>query len=141
MTKKFTGIIGIVYQKGNPNEYLLIQNVSTGNISFPAGGRENNETIEQTLEREIRQETGLKHEDYKIVTTNIVYEFVYNKKKTERVGQTARQPVYFLETEKTDLAPEDSDAKILGWFTAKEVLERLTFSEIKELFRKIINPK
>ena len=137
MPEQFTGIIGIVYQKSNPKRYLLIHNQRTGNISFPAGGRENNETREQTLKREIKEETGLLLEDYKIIETDIIYEFIYNEKKTERAGQTARQPVYLIETDKIDSVPEDPDAKVLGWFTAEEVLEKLTFSDIRELFRRI----
>ena len=129
--------MGIVFRRGNPNMFVLIHNQGTGNITFPAGGRERGETSgRQSLEREIREETGLLPSEYKIIETPIIHEFTYGSKKNERAGQKAVQLVYLIETEKKDLHPEDSDSKIDGWYTADEVLERLTFSDSKELFKK-----
>ncbi len=50
----------------------------------------------------------------------------------------AKQPVYLIETSKTDLKPEDPDSVIEGWFTAEEVIKKLTFSDSVELFKKTI---
>lgn len=40
----YDGVIGIL-KKAHENKYLLLRNHSTGNISFPAGGREEGETV------------------------------------------------------------------------------------------------
>ncbi len=136
MAENYDGVIGIVFQRSNPVRYVLIHNQKTGNITFPAGGRENNEvSSRQTLKREIREETGLLPSEYKIIETPIIHKFVYNLKKKERVGQTARQPVYLIETQKTELSPEDPDSVIDGWYTAGGVIKKLTFSDSKELFK------
>ncbi len=134
----YDGVIGIL-KKAHENKYLLLKNHSTGNISFPAGGREEGETEGRvTLEREVREETGLIPSQYRIVATPLVHEFIYGPKKKERAGQRARQLVYLLETAEKVLHPIDPDAEILGWFTEKEVEERLTFPDSKELFKKVI---
>ncbi|MBU0461805.1 MAG: NUDIX hydrolase, partial [Nanoarchaeota archaeon] len=127
------------FRKGRPNKYLLIHNKKTGNITFPAGGREEHETSSrQSLEREIREETGLLPKDYKVIPTQIIHEFIYNSKKKGRTGQHAKQPVYLVATSKRNLIPEDSDAKIEGWYTAEEIIERLTFNDSKEVFKKAL---
>lgn len=76
--------------------------------------------------------------EYSIIETSIIHEFDYNSKKKERIGQTARQPVYLIETSKNDLNPEDPDSIISGWYTTEEVIKKLTFSDSKELFKKAI---
>ena len=138
MIEDYNGVMGIVFRRGNPNMFVLIHNQGTGNITFPAGGRERGETSgRQSLEREIREETGLLPSEYEIIETSIIHEFIYGPKKKERAGQKAVQLVYLVETDKTELKPEDPDSKIDGWYTADEVMERLTFADSKELFKKV----
>ena len=135
----FTGVIGIVFQRGNPHKYLLIHNRKTGNITFPAGAREENETNSiQTLVREVKEETGLSPKHYRITKTPLVHEFVYGEKKKERTGQLARQSVYLVETSKTNLKPEDPDAEIYGWYDENEIIKKLTFEDSKVVFLKAI---
>lgn len=139
MIEDYNGVMGIVFRRGNPNMFVLIHNLGTGNITFPAGGREAGETSgRQSLEREIREETGLLPSEYKIIETSMIHEFVYHKRKKGRAGQKAVQLVYLIETEKTELKPEDPDSKIDGWYIASEVIERLTFADSKELFKKAL---
>ncbi|MGV8152338.1 MAG: NUDIX domain-containing protein [Candidatus Nanoarchaeia archaeon] len=136
--QEFNGVVGIVFQRSSPNKYVLIKNKKSKNVTFPAGAREDNETPMETLEREINEETGLSKEDYKIIETPIVHEFIYNSNKKDRAGQKSRQLIYIIETLKKDLQPNDLDVEILGWFSEKEVNEKLTFSDSKELFAKAI---
>lgn len=139
MIENYDGVIGIVFQRSNPIKYALIRNQKTGNITLPSGGREAGEvSSRQSLEREIREETGLIPSGYKIIETPFVHEFVYNFKKKERAGQTARQPVYLIETWKIDLKPEDTDSIVDGWYVAEEVIKKLTFPDSKKLFKKAI---
>ena len=141
--KSITGIIGIVYLDKKPKEYLLITNQKTGNITFPAGGRDNKDksTID-VLKREILEETGLLPRNYKIIKTNYVHEFTYNSKKSERVGTLARQKIYFLKLKKArTIKPIDKDAKVNGFYKYNQVLEKLTFNDQKELFEIIVANK
>lgn len=140
MKEKFDGVIGIVFRREEPAKFVLIHNHRSGNMTFPAGGREEGEDSGlETLEREIEEETGLSSSDYKVIETGIVHEFVYAANKKERAGQTARQPVYLVETEKDDLQPKDEDVSIAGWYTKEEMMEKLTFSDSKEIFQKAID--
>jgi 8-oxo-dGTP pyrophosphatase MutT (NUDIX family) len=136
----FNGVVAIVFKKGQPRRFALIHNKKTGNISFPAGGREEGEASSiQTLEREVLEETGLRPDQYKVITTGFVHEFVYGPSKKERAGQRARQPVYFLETSRSRLKPNDPDSKIDGWYPAEEVVKKLTFQDAKTLFKKALD--
>ena len=139
MQEDFNGVIGIVFKRGNPNKYVLIHNLKSGNITFPAGARENcDRSIKDSLEREIWEETGLLPENYNIIETPLIYEFVYNQKKEERAGQIAKQAVYLIETQKTDSTPKDPNVKVDGWYTKEEVIGRLTFGDSKELFKRVL---
>jgi len=138
MAENYTGAIGIVFQR-SPQKFLLIHNKSTGNVSFPAGGREPGEmSSKQSLERELREETGLNPSDYRLIETPIIHQFVYNSNKKDRAGKTAVQPVYLVETHKLALTPNDPDAQIQGWFPEEETVEKLSFPDSKELFKKAV---
>lgn len=131
------GIIGIVFIR-EPLKFLLIHNYRSGNKAFPAGGREDNETVEEALKREIEEETGLLPNEYKIITTPLMNKFVYNRKKAERFGQETVQQVFLIETEKKNLASKDSNNKVEGWFTKEEMLKHLTFEDHKEILNKVV---
>lgn len=139
MSENFTGVIGIIFLRDNPTKYALIHNLKTGNITFPSGGREDTEkTPVESLKREIEEETGLLPKDYTIHVTPLIHEFTYSSKKRERAGQKAIQPIFLIESKKSKLAPLDLDVQIDGWYTAEEVLKKLTFSDFKEIFKKAI---
>lgn len=139
MIDDFTGIIGIVFKRGNPNKYVLIHNLKSGNITFPAGARENyDRSVKDTLKREILEETGLLPKDYNIIETPLIYEFIYNERKKQRAGEIAKQAVYLIETQKIDSAPKDPNVEIDGWYTAEEIIKKLTFGDSKELFKQVL---
>ena len=136
----FNGVIGIVFRRGNPDKFALIENKKSGNITFPAGGRdEGEETSIDTLKREVEEETGLSDKEYSIIKTHYVHEFVYSSTKKERAGKKAIQPVYFIKTEKENLESKDPEVRFKGWFTKEKVLELLTFGDSKDVFRKVLS--
>ncbi|MFH0870094.1 MAG: NUDIX hydrolase [archaeon] len=140
MAEDFNGAMAIVFRRGKPNKFVLIHNRRSGNITFPAGGREDFEkSSEETIKREVQEETGLKPSDCKFTKTGIVNEFTYAAGKKERSGTTAKQPIFLVETDNPGTSSEDPDAKVLGWFSADEVLERLTFDDAKDIFWRILD--
>lgn len=139
MKKEYNGVVGIVFRREKTLIFALIDNQKTGNITFPAGGREENEsTSEKTLARELLEETGLRESEYKAKKLPFIHEFTYGPRKKERTGTKAVQHIYLVETDKKEIIPLDEDAKFRGWHTKEEVLDLLTFNDSKELFKKAI---
>ena len=135
----YDGVIGIVFRRTNPLRFLLIKNKKSGNLTFPAGGREKEEKdSKQTLIREIKEETGLVLSEYNIIKTPFVNEFIYNCKKGERAGLKVKQIVYLVETTKENLNSEDPFVTIGGWYSIEEMMEKLTFPDAKNLLQEII---
>ena len=48
-------------------EILIIERVDNGRIGLPAGALEENETIEECIIREVKEETGLKIIDLEVI--------------------------------------------------------------------------
>jgi len=138
MSEDFQGILAIVYNT-DIKKWLLISNRKTGNITFPGGGKEDTDkTSIDCLKREIKEELGLFERDYSFEKTKIIYEFVYNGKKIERIGQKVKQIVYLVKTSKQIFNSLDKSVDFLGWFDESELLNKLTFNDHKEIFKKAI---
>jgi bis(5'-nucleosidyl)-tetraphosphatase len=134
------GALVIIFRiKGEKSEFLIIENKETGNITFVGGACENDESTKQAAEREMKEELGLNSDQYDLVEIEFKYEFVFDDKKKERVGQEAEYQVYlndltdfFGEIIKTD------DVKSFEWVSEEEVMKKLTFEEHKSIFTKAI---
>jgi len=139
MKEEPNGVMAIVFRRGDPNKFLLIHNLNSGNITVMTGGKEEfDETILETLKREMKEETGLKPKDYKIIETPFQNKFICDNEKSPWYGKQTIQKAFLIETEKTEILPEDSGVKFMGWFSAEEVLEKLTYDENKEVFKKVL---
>ena len=58
-TDKFIVPAARIIIENNHDEILIIERADNGNIGIPAGGIEENETIEECIIREVLEETGL----------------------------------------------------------------------------------
>ncbi|HII15309.1 MAG TPA: NUDIX hydrolase [Nanoarchaeota archaeon] len=136
MAKDFDGIVAIVFRRGRPDKFVLVQNRKTGNVSFPSGAMlESEDSAADAMAREVRAQTGLKPEDYEAKQIPLGFEFVsYNGTNAERT----RQVVFLVETLNTISAPEDVNFKIRVWTTADEIIQMLAVKEAKQLFEKAI---
>lgn len=56
---KFIHPAARIIVENNKGEILFIERVDNGNLGLPAGGLEENETIEECIIREVKEETGL----------------------------------------------------------------------------------
>lgn len=126
---------GIVYSNG---KFLTLNVTNYGEIVFPKGTIELDETPEQAAVREILEETGY-HVRIKAPLGEVSYEF------NEDDGKRYRKTVYhFLlelidENEESNPNREDHENEegIENlWLTMEDALAKLTYEESKELLKK-----
>jgi len=120
----------IVFSEGKPVEFLLLH-YGKGHWGFPKGHMEKGESEEQTMKRELEEETGLSRVE---VLPGFREEISYSF----RQGAVAvfKEVVFFLvkaEEQDVRLSFEHSEAK---WLSYDAALERLSFDNTKKLLEK-----
>jgi len=139
--KVFRGAIVIFHKKiDGQTHYLVVENAETHNITFISGGEEeiDDNNLEQTAKREIKEELNLNSDQYVLKPTDIKQEFVYGAKKVERAGYKGSNQVFMAELLDIETINHTNDLGETKWMTAEQVLSSLTFDDLKEVFRKII---
>jgi len=122
---------GVVFRrqpKSNNLQILLIQDAKN-RWTIPKGHIEEGETARATAEREVQEETGLKH--IKVMDWLGKINFRY-RRSTSLVLMTTE--IYLMQAlKKTDeIKPEDwmNDIK---WFAATEALDKIEYEDINKL--------
>ena len=122
----------VVYRKNNGEiEYLLLESQNKGHFwGFPKGHVEGNETLLETAQREIREETSLV---LPIDTSFSVYtEYdLPNGNRKHMTLYTAELP------EDEDLHLQAEEIKNAGWFDYQDARQRLTYDNLKELLDQV----
>ena len=119
----------IVYKKENDELKFLLVHQSNGHYSFPKGHVEENETEVETAIREIKEETNIDVEidtNFRCVITYLV-----------ESKNVMKDSVYFVATPITfDLKEQAGEISECGWYNYDEVMDKLEFDNIKEVFVK-----
>ncbi len=116
-------------KKGNIN-YLLLH-YQSGHWDFPKGNIEKGETLKETAEREIREETGIR--DVKFINgfkETIKY---FYKLKGENIFKIV---VFLLAETKTKEVQVSREHIGFKWLPYEEALNQLTFKNAKEILEK-----
>lgn len=135
------GAVVIIFKEfpNKETKYLLLQHKNTY-WTF-VGGRieETDKTIEEGLNREIKEELGLLPSDYILLDTKIANEFIYGNEKPDRAGK--KGITYYYTGQLVSVKEPVCQAEIIqmGWFTKEEILEHLAFEDIKSKFLEVIN--
>ena len=119
----------IIYKEENAELKFLLVHQNNGHFSFPKGHMEENETEIETALREIKEETNL---DAKLDTNfRILISYFMESKKT------LKEAVYFIGTPlNDDLKAQEGEILNCDWYSYDEVMEKLEFDNIKEVFKK-----
>jgi 8-oxo-dGTP pyrophosphatase MutT (NUDIX family) len=126
----------IFRRKNNKIYYLLLHYPSSAKAprdywDFPKGHIEKGEEIEETVRREVEEETGLK--DIKFVEGFkewIKYFFKFKGKNIFKIV------TFFLAETKTKDVKISSEHIGYEWLPYEKALERLTFNNAKEILKK-----
>ena len=119
----------VVYKRiNNENFYLIIQSLN-GDIGFPKGHMEEDETELQTAIRELKEETG--------VTVDYVPDFreqiEYKLPKTDNI---MKQSVYFLGKCTSDnIVCQETEVSAAKFVSFEDALKILTFDETKNILK------
>lgn len=118
----------VVYRRHNQQlEYLLLQSTNKGNFwGFPKGHVEGNESLKETAEREIREETQLKLD----VDTSF---HVYTEYDLPN-GNHKQMTLFLAEVKDPEMIKlQAEEIKNDAWLPYEEARQRLTYDNLKQL--------
>jgi 8-oxo-dGTP pyrophosphatase MutT (NUDIX family) len=138
-----TSVGAVVYKEhkgksGGLREYLILKYPS-GHYDFPKGHVEDGETEEQTLRREVVEETGI--EDLEVDQKRALIEYYYiakgnelRKRKKQKKGWYIFKQVYFYpaKTNTRHIALSDEHIGYV-WLTYKKARRRVTFENARKM--------
>jgi len=135
------GALTIFYKIMNGQKYyLVVKNTKTGNLTFVGGAKEEwDDNLITTAQREILEELGLNKNQYKLISTTVKHEFIYGPNKKERAGLKGSNQVYLADLSDIKEINYTKDLKSVEWMTKEQVLNSLTFKDLKDVFNKAIN--
>lgn len=134
-----SGSIVIIYRINNGEFEYLLPTQKSGMTNFVGGGKEaEDRTHENTIRREIAEETNLGGGDYSIRQTDIVHKFVYSGNKPNRAGQKWENKVFIAQVNSDMEIKPSSEIETLNWYSENQALESLAFDDMKEVFTQAV---
>jgi len=130
------GVLIISYKKLNQELYFLLLKHKGGFWTFPGGAKDDeDDTIKDCAQREIKEEIGLDIKKENLIDTGIRNEFIYGSEKPVRAGKKGMTHVFVSEIMEEKFSSFHNIEKV-EWLTKNEILEKLEFEDIKNLFNK-----
>ncbi len=110
-------------------QVLLVKHARGGHWSFPKGHQEPDESIEETIHREVEEETGL------LVELDPIYDYTSCYQLPD--GRP-KEVFYYLARPKSDLLiKKEGEISGLGWYSFEEAEEIITYEEDKCILRQL----
>ena len=127
--------VAVVIKHPTENTYLIAKWKSSEWNGFLTGGIEEGDTLEQTVEKEIREETGFRCVG-KITPMNFVSHalFFHPVKNVNRLAHYHLVYVELANLEREDVSEEEKNIADFVWVPCDEVLNTLTRKGIKLLW-------
>jgi 8-oxo-dGTP pyrophosphatase MutT (NUDIX family) len=120
----------IIFQKNKETEYLLLH-YQSGHWDFPKGNIEKGEKEEETVKREIKEETGIEDIEFSPDFREVIKYFYKLKGKT--IFKTV---VFYLAKTKTKEVKISWEHIGYKWLPYQQALGQLTFKNAKEILKK-----
>jgi len=123
----------IIFRKEDTLEYLLLH-YQSGHWDFPKGNIEKGEKLEETVRREMKEETGI--EDIEFLPDfkeSIKYFYKLEGKNIFKIV------TFFLAETKTKEVKISWEHIGFQWLPYQEAIEQLTFKNAKEILKKANN--
>ncbi|MBA7599145.1 hypothetical protein ES703_06172 [subsurface metagenome] len=121
----------VIFRKEEDKVYYLLLHYQAGHWDFSKGNIEKGEKIEETIEREIQEETGITDIEF-ISGFRQTIKYFYKLK-----GKTIFKTVVFYliqtKTKEVKISWEHTDFK---WLTYEKALGQITFQNAKEILKK-----
>ena len=121
----------VIFRKEGGKIYYLLLRYQAGHWDFPKGNIEKGEKLEETVKREIKEETGIEEISFSPNFKETIKYFY--KLKGETIFKTV--VFYLLETETKEVK---ISCEHIGyeWLPCEQALEQLTFKNAKEILKK-----
>lgn len=120
---------GVVYRKNNGKvEILLIQDAKD-RWTIPKGHIEPGETAKQAAEREIMEETGLKH----ITVLNWLGKINFRYRRQQSLVLMTTQIYLTRADEQTDKHQKEQWMNDIAWFSLNDALDKIEYDDIGKL--------
>lgn len=120
---------GIVYN--GKKEVLLVQHSGNKYWGFPKGKIEKGQTSKEAAVREVKEEGGVEAEIIEKVGQS---KYIYTSKDKEKVFKVVT--IYLMRYKSGQLEDHDFEVSDAGWFEFEKALDKLSFSQDKELLKK-----
>ncbi len=137
---KETSAGAVIFRKENNEIYYLLLHYESGHWDFPKGHIEEGEEEEETVKREVAEETGI--EDVEIIKGFkewIKYTFrqTYGLKEEEKKAPWVFKIVtFYLAETKTKEVKISFEHLGYKWLPYEQALEQVTFKKAKEILKK-----
>lgn len=126
----------VIFKQEGSKTYYLLLHYQSGHWDFPKGIIEQGEKEEETVKREVEEETGIK--DIKIV--NGFKEWIkYSFQRTYDKGDGAwvfKIVNFYLAETKTKQVKISDEHVGYKWLSYQEALEQLTYKNAKDILKK-----
>lgn len=124
----------VVFRKEGKIPLYLLLRYEAGHWDFPKGNIEKGESIEETVRREIKEETGIEDVEFlEGFQTEIKY---FYRSKGENIFKIV---IFLLASTETDKVKISFEHLGYQWLPYEEALKEITFKNAKEILKKANN--
>lgn len=142
MAKTRKGIAAIIWtrDKGKRKYLLLKRKLYWNGWEWVKGGRKKGEKELACLEREIKEETGKKVEEYIVQKTKFIHSFKYEKPFVHdgELWNGMKAQVYLIEFNNNKVKIDTNEHCGGKWFSKAEALKRISHEDQRIIFSKVV---